>query len=47
MKKQFAEVKTRKEAAEQCPWAEIIVKVSGGYMCFESELDYRIWKNQK
>lgn len=24
-----------------------IVKVFGGYMCFESDNDYRVWKNQK
>lgn len=24
-----------------------VVKVFGGYMCFESDNDYRVWKNQK
>lgn len=24
-----------------------IVKVFGGYMCFESDNDYRVWKKQK
>ena len=38
---------TRKEARMICPWAEKIVKVEGGWMCFESMRDYEIWKNQK
>ena len=40
MKKVFAETKSRKRAQEQCPWAEKIVKVDGGYLCFESASDY-------
>lgn len=24
-----------------------VAKVFGGYMCFESDNDYRVWKNQK
>ena len=47
MKQQFTEAKTRKEAKEIMEWAERIVKVEGGYMGFESEQDYLIWKNQK
>nr|DAO51253.1 MAG TPA: hypothetical protein [Caudoviricetes sp.] len=23
------------------------IRVFGGYMCFESDNDYRVWKNQK
>ena len=47
MKQQFVEAKNRKEAQRECPWAERIVKVHGGYHCFESERDYETWKNQK
>ncbi len=47
MRNQFTEAKTKKEAADKCPWAEKIVKVEGGYHCFESAQDYKTWKNQK
>lgn len=47
MRQEVVECKTRKQAEKQCPWAEKIVKVEGGYMCFESNVDYKIWKNQK
>lgn len=39
----FAQVETRYRAIKDCPF---IAKVFGGYMCFESESDYRVWKNQ-
>ena len=47
MKQQFVEAKTRKQAQKICSWAEKIVKVDGGYICFESYQDYLVWKNQK
>jgi hypothetical protein len=47
MRKQFVECKTKEQAEKECPWAEKIVKVEGGYMCFESSVDYKVWKNQK
>lgn len=47
MKSQFVEAKTKKQAAKKCPWAEKIVKVEGGYHCFEINQDYLVWKNQK
>ena len=47
MQQQFVEAKTKKEAQVKCPWAEVIVKVEGGYMCFESRQDYETWKRQK
>ena len=47
MRKQFVEAKTRKQAADACPWASEIIKVDGGYMCFESVEDARIWRAQK
>ena len=30
-----------------CFWAEKIVRVSGGWIAFESPDDYKTWKNQK
>lgn len=47
MKQQFVEAKSKKEAKKMCRWAEKIVKVYGGYRCFESYQDYLVWKNQK
>jgi len=47
MRKQFVPAMTRKQAADACPWASEIIKVEGGYMCFESVEDARIWRNQK
>jgi hypothetical protein len=44
---QFVQAKTRKQAVAECPWAAKIVKVEGGYMCFESITDYETWRNQK
>ena len=36
MRKEFIEVKTRKEAEELAPWACKILKVEGGYRAYES-----------
>lgn len=47
MRKSFVQCKTRKQAADECPWASKIVKVEGGYMCFESISDYETWQAQK
>lgn len=33
---------------KNCPFTPArVVKVFGGYMCFESDNDYRVWKNQE
>lgn len=47
MRQQFVEAKNKKEAQKKAPWAEKLVKVSYGYMCFESTQDYETWKKQK
>lgn len=47
MRTQFVQVDTRKQATSECPWAAKIVKVDGGYMCFESVTDYETWRAQK
>ena len=46
MRQKFIEG-SRIEAENECPWAEKIEKVCGGYLCFESIDDYNTWKNQK
>lgn len=44
----FAQVETRYRAIKDCPFTPAhVVKVLGGYMCFESDNDYRVWRNQK
>jgi len=47
MKQTFIQCESKKEAIENCLWAKKIVKVCGGYKCFESTDDHNTWKNQK
>ncbi len=56
MRQATVDCKTKKQAEKECPWAEKIVKVDGGYKdgkrqaaykCFESYQDYLLWKGQK
>lgn len=47
MRQQFVECRWRSQAIRECPWASKVAKVTGGYMCFESIEDYKVWRNQK
>lgn len=47
MRKQYVNCKYRYQARKACPWASVIHKTEGGYMCFESVDDYNIFKKQK
>lgn len=48
MRTYFAQVKTRYQAIKECPFTPSkIAKVYGGFMCFESTNDYKIWKKTK
>ncbi len=47
MRQIFTTAKTREKALKDYPWASKVVKVEGGYMCFESIDDYETWKKQK
>ena len=47
MRTKFVRCNYRYQAQKECPWAEHIVKVCDGYMCFESTSDFSTWKNQK
>jgi len=38
---------TLKEAAAKAPWAAVIIQVTGGWMAFESAVDYLTWGKQK
>jgi len=44
MRTRFIRCRARKTAVKRAPWAEKVSKVVGGYVAFESEEDYRIWK---
>jgi hypothetical protein len=39
--------KTKATAIKKMPWAEIIIKVDGGYMGFESIDDYKQWQYER
>lgn len=47
MRKQFIVCYSRSTAHRLCPWAARVVKVEGGFLCFESVSDYAIWLNQR
>ena len=47
MRNVFVECKSRRTATRRCSWAAITVKVEGGYRCFESVADYKVWRQQK
>jgi hypothetical protein len=44
--KQFVESDRMVTAQTTCPWARFIIRVEGGYQCFEFINDYLTWKNQ-
>jgi hypothetical protein len=47
MRRESVWCKSRRTAKRRCPWAAKIVKVEGGFIAFESVLDYVTWKNQR
>ena len=47
MRKQTIDCKSRQTAKKRVPWASRIAKVEGGFIAWESETDYQIWKKQK
>ncbi len=47
MRKEYVQCMSRRAARKLCPWAAVITEVDGGYLCFESQDDYRTWRNQK
>ena len=47
MRKQLIECRSRSTAQRRCPWAAVITRVEGGYICFESRADYVTWRNQR
>ena len=48
MRKEFIKCKSYNTAKRKCSFGNaIIAKTEGGFICFESEYDYKIWNNQK
>lgn len=46
MRQEFVQCKHLRTAKKQCPWASKIVRVVGGFRCFESWDDYYTWQKQ-
>ena len=44
--KQLIRCASRNTAKRRCPWAAVIAKVDGGFLCFEYVTDYDIWRRQ-
>ena len=47
MKTELVQCSTWRTAKRRCPWSCKIVRVEGGFRCFESVTDYRVWRNQR
>ena len=47
MRTTLVEAKTAAAARKAAPWAAKVVKVTGGYMAFESLADYETWRRQR
>ena len=46
MRTAIVEAANESEAYDLCPWAAVVVEVEGGWICFESVEDHRIWSMQ-
>lgn len=47
MRQQFIDCSTYRTAYKRVPWAPKVMKVCGGFIAFESVIDYQTAKNQK
>jgi len=47
MRTETIETTSYNTAKRRCPWAAIIMRVSNGFIAFESLTDYYITRNQK
>ena len=47
MRFKFVACKYPWSVKRECPWASIFVCVGGGYMAFESDQDYNLWKKSE
>jgi len=46
MRRQFVECASWATARRRCPWAAVVARASGGFLCFESVTDWQTWKRQ-
>lgn len=42
----FVQCASRVTAKRHCPWAVVLAKVEGGFLCFASAVDFQTWKGQ-
>lgn len=47
MRQTFVECDNLDDVYKECPWVEVVIKVVGGFMAFESAWDWQVWENQK
>lgn len=47
MRKEFVQCMSKKEAVKECPWTSEIRKAVGGFWCFESVSDAKLWDKTK
>jgi len=47
MRKEFFDVRTRRQAVKAAPWACDIIRVDGGYVAFESAADADVFRGQR
>jgi hypothetical protein len=47
MQSKFIQCETLEQALDACPWACEIIEVDGGFRCFESVDDAKVWRAQK
>lgn len=46
MRQEFVKTSSRYMALKACPWSSRITKVVGGFLCFECETEFKIFKGQ-
>jgi hypothetical protein len=47
MRVELSSARTIRQAEKQFPWSVKIVKVKGGWLCFESYNDFLLWNTRK
>ena len=47
MRRAFIPQRPLEDARSYAPWARRIVRVTGGWMAFESDSDFRTWQRQR
>jgi len=47
MRVEFFEVGSYHTARKRAPWAAVCSRVFGGFICFESVTDYKVFRGQR